>query len=307
MLARSSRAVAFVALLPLTAAAQTGCLDQSYLPGYSNGLEVTSSQTVTQTFTVGISGPLVQVDLVGIGHHRGTPSFPLDIRIVACDPTGVPNGATLATVTLQPAQVPAARSRLAIDLTPFSLSFAAGTMLGIRASSGAQPSTQTYAWWGDAPGGGYARGQVWLNDRSSLSVWDLGFETFVGVAAASRSYGTGHPGTNGVPTLAASAPPVLGSNFALLLGNSSGQPTQAALLAGFVAVSLPTPFGGALLVQPVASFTVQLAAGGASFPVAIPSDPALCGGSVLFQALQFDAGASASIAFSAGLELVLGS
>ncbi len=101
--------------------AQSGCVDQSYLPVVNNGLEVTASQTVTQTFTSSMSGLLAGVEIANINHHRGTPSQNLEVRIVATDASGVPNGATLASVTFTPAQVPATRGTLAVDLGAFAI------------------------------------------------------------------------------------------------------------------------------------------------------------------------------------------
>ena len=49
-----------------------------------------------------------------------------------------------------------------------------------------------------------------------------------------------------------------------------------------------------------------LAINGGQVPMPIPSDHSLCGGIVDFQCLVLDAGASQGIAFSPGLELVLG-
>ena len=291
---------------PLSLAAQSPCLDQSFVPPrLNNGLEITATQTVTQTFTVGVAGTLAQVDVVNINHHRGTPTQPLEVRVVATDPSGVPNGTALATVVFQPGQVPATRGRLPVDVRAFGIQVSPGQVLGIRLSSLAAPSGQTYAWWGEVPGS-YARGQIWLRDTSSLSSWDLSFETFVDAPAAARAYGSGHPGTNGVPGLAPSANPVLGTTIDLTLFNSSGTATTAALLAGFAPASLATPFGGTLLVQVVANATIPLPAGGARVPQPIPNVSSLCGRSVFFQALQLDPGASHGVAFSAGLELRLG-
>jgi len=300
--------LALVLLCAVQARAQNGCLDQSYLPvPVNNGLEITANQTVTQTFTVGIAGLLTAVDVANVNHHRGTPTASLEVRIVATDPTGVPNGATLASLSFLPSQVPATRGTLAVDLSPFAIFVTPGTVLGLRLSSLAAPSTQTYAWWGEAAGTiHYAGGMVFIRDTTALSVWDLSFQSFVGVPAAWRNYGNGHPGLLGVPSLSASAPPVLGTSIDLLAGNSSGGTSAAALLAGFAPDNLATPFGGTLLVQVVASFTISVPPSGARVPLAIPAANALCGLPVYFQAVQVDGGASQGLAFSPGLELILG-
>ena len=71
-------------LSPLAGA--QGCLDQQYLPAFTNGLEVTRNQSVTQTFTVGRSGVLARIVLVGVNHHRGVSTTPLDCSLVTIKP-----------------------------------------------------------------------------------------------------------------------------------------------------------------------------------------------------------------------------
>ena len=288
------------------AVAQNPCVDQSFVPSpVNNGLEITANQTVTQTFTVRVPGTLAQIDVVGINHHRGTPTQPLEVRVVATDPNGVPSGATLASVTLQPAQVPAQRGRLPLDLRPFAISVARGQVLGLRLSSNAQPGGQTYAWWGEVPGT-YDRGQIFVRDTTALSAWDLSFETFVSSPPSWSGYGTGHAGTNGVPSISLSANPALGSTPDIVVGNSRGAATQGALLAGFGRSNQATPFGGTLLVQIGASVTVNVPAGGAVLPQPVPNDPNLCGVDVNFQIVLVDPGASHGLSFTGGLELRLG-
>jgi hypothetical protein len=306
---RTSPSFLFVAAsfwLAAYGGAQGGCRDQSYVPAQpNNGLEITANQTVTQTFTVGVSGAMYRVDISAINHHRGLPITPLEVRIVATDPAGVPTGPTLATVTFQPAQVPASRGALTVDLSAAPIAVQSGQRLGLRLSSTAMPSGLTYAWWGEAPGN-YAAGEVWLRDSTGPVGFDLSFETFVLSAAAFSNYGTGHPGTSGVPQLTASANPVLGTSIDVILGNSRGTSTPAALIAGFMQVSLPTPFGGRLLVDPLAAITLTLPAAGLRVPQAIPSNLDLCGVSAFFQLVVVDPGATVGLAFSRGLELRLG-
>ena len=70
-----------------------------------------------------------------------------------------------------------------------------------------------------------------------------------------------HPGTNGIPQLTVSGNPMLGTTVDLLVGNAVAQPTQGVVFAGFGRVSVPTPFGGVLLVQPDFDVTFALATG----------------------------------------------
>ncbi len=305
---RSSLALAAVLTLAVHAGAQSGdCLDQDYVPNpATNGLEVTANQPVTQTFTVGRDGQLTRVEVALINHHRGTPTAPLQVDLVTTDPNGVPTTTSLASLTLMPSAVPTSRGALSIDLTPFNLNVRTGEVLGLALSTTAAPGGATYAWWGEAPGGSYPRGQVFIRGTTSLNVWDLAIRTYTSAPASATNYGAGHPGTNGVPVLMASAAPVLGTNPDLLVGNSSGVATSGALLAGFARASQATPFGGTLLVQIVANTTLALPAGGARVPMPIPNDTSLCGGIVDFQCVVVDAGASQGIAFTPGLEFVLG-
>ncbi len=295
------------ALVAAIACAQGDVLDQSYLPSpLTNGLEVTATQPVTQTFTVGLTGILTRIEIARINHHRGTPTAPLQVDLVTTDPFGVPTSTSLATVTVQPASVPTSTGPLQVDLTAFAIPVQTGLVLGIALSSQASPGGATYAWWGEAPGGSYANGQVFIQQTVSLSVWDLAFQTWVSAPASWTNYGAGHPGTNGVPGIGLTANPVLGTTPAIVLGNSLGAGTLGALLFGFGRASVPTPFGGTALVQPLASVTLPLPAGGAQVPFAIPASGSFLGVAVDAQGVLLDAGASHGIAFSAGLELVLG-
>ncbi len=126
--------------------------------------------------------------------------------------------------------------------------------------------------------------------------------------AGRDGYGQGHAGTLGVPTIAASADPVLGQTIDILLGNSSGQPNFCALAFGLSQDAAPTPLGGVLLVGSflTAPFTVPLAGAGGTFPLPIPASTIFCNMPVFVQSAQIDAGASHGVAFSRGLALRLG-
>jgi hypothetical protein len=124
--------------------------------------------------------------------------------------------------------------------------------------------------------------------------------------ARRETYGTGHPGTLGVPSISASADPVVGATVSVDLGNSLGAATVGALFVGVQRVALPTPFGGTLLVQPLFGVTVAVPAFGLSVPITVPNDPAAIGGEVDFQAVEGDPGASLGVSFSRGLALVIG-
>jgi hypothetical protein len=125
--------------------------------------------------------------------------------------------------------------------------------------------------------------------------------------ATAQNYGAGWPGTNGVPSLTASNPPRLGEPITLDLGNSYGQPTIALLIFGFAKAQQPSSWDGDFLVAaPWVTFALALPAAGLAIAEEVDPDPSLCGLEVDVQLVHVDPGASDSIAFSAGLELILG-
>jgi hypothetical protein len=126
-------------------------------------------------------------------------------------------------------------------------------------------------------------------------------------AASWSNYGAGWPGSNGVPSLTASANPVLCSTLALDLSNSLGAPTRTVLLLGLAQTDLLTSLGGHLLVLPMSVVVLNLPGAGIGLPGAVPCDPSLCGVAISIQALELDPGASRGVSFTPGLQLVLGS
>lgn len=304
------RPIRFLPLMALAlcsvAGAQGDCLDQTYIPNpATNGLEVTANQPCTQTFTCGLSGQLTRVEISLINHHRGTPTQPLEVDIVTTDANGVPTTNSLAHVTLQPSSVPPSRGAVEVDLSSFAIQVLAGQVLGLALATNAAPSGQTYAWWGEAPNSTYDGGSIFIRGTTKLDAWDLAFRTWVATAASAGNYGNGTAGTNGVPTLAASANPVLGTTIQLQVGNSLGAPTQAALAIGFQDLNLPF-LGGVLLVLPTVAPAINVPTAGTQVPIGVPADPAACGAVVFVQALLLDGGAPQGVAFTPGLRLVLG-
>jgi hypothetical protein len=306
MLHRHRSAASALLLAAAVARAQGDVLDQSYVPAaLTNGLEVTSSQPVTQTFTVGITGQLTRIEIARIAQHRGTPTQPLQVDLVTTA-AGVPTTTVLASITVQPASVSGSIGPLQLDLRPFAVQVQQGQVLGIALSSNAVPGTQTYAWWGEAPGGPYAGGQVFIQLTAALPAWDLAFQTWVAPQASATGYGAGFPGTLGVPSLTTTLLPRFGTTPLLQLGNSAGTSTFGALFFGLQRANQPTPFGGTALVQVAASATLSLPPAGGSLPFAIPNVPAFAGTIVDVQGVLLDAGAAQGIAFTAGLELLIG-
>lgn len=182
-------------------------------------------------------------------------------------------------------------------------SVSVGQVVGVELAV-ATSVTRAYAWSADAPGG-YSAGTTYLRRTTGPLSFDMGFRTMVGPMASAATYGSGHAGGSGVPTLTASALPRLGTTFDLVVGNSAGTATAGVLVLGTARASLPTPFGGTLLVQPATQAVLALPAAGLTLPLAIPNVPGLCGATVDLQAAMADAAASHGVAFSPGLELVV--
>jgi hypothetical protein len=124
--------------------------------------------------------------------------------------------------------------------------------------------------------------------------------------AFSQNYGTGWPGTLGVPTLTASGPPVLCTSITISVGNSRGATTPAAFLVGFSPAAIPTAFGGTLLVLSSAVVLFTLPGAGANIPYSVFCGDQYCGLGIYLQVLEGDPGASQGVSFTQGLELIHG-
>ncbi len=125
--------------------------------------------------------------------------------------------------------------------------------------------------------------------------------------ASWANYGSGWPGTLGIPTFTAASDPELCSTLTLNLDNSLGANTTTALLIGLAQTDQPTIYDGHLLVAPTIVLLLPLPGGGLALTGTLPCDPILCGVSLYLQALEVDAGASKGLSFTPGLQLVLGS
>lgn len=121
-----------------------------------------------------------------------------------------------------------------------------------------------------------------------------------------RNYGSGWPGTLGVPALTLDANPVMGTTIGIELGNSAGFPAVGFLYCGISAIAVPTRLGGTLLVDPAALMVLLVDVDGTKVACDLPLDEALAGVSAYAQLLLLDPGASKGVAFSPGLEAVLG-
>jgi hypothetical protein len=121
------------------------------------------------------------------------------------------------------------------------------------------------------------------------------------------NYGAGFPGTYGVPSFTSQQFPAFGTTVTADLANSYGQPTLGLLVLGLQRASLPTKWGGDLLVLPTLIAPISFSYGFDSFTGTIPDDVTLCGTTIDLQGIEADTGAAFGLSFSQGLELVIGS
>ena len=131
---------------------------------------------------------------------------------------------------------------------------------------------------------------------------------FLPTAAAGWSnYGTGWPGTRGVPQLAPLQAPSMGKPFDLRIENSSGQLFPGILLMGLGDGQFSTQLGGDILVDffVVDPFQFRNTTELVQHYV-VPCDEILDGLDVYLQVLQFDEGASHDVSFTPGLHVVIG-
>jgi Tol biopolymer transport system component len=120
------------------------------------------------------------------------------------------------------------------------------------------------------------------------------------------NFGAGFPGTGDVPSFMSRIDPVIGTTITLDLGNSWGEYTVGALFVGFEKTTLPTSWGGDLLVVPVIMQLVGLSPWGTSLVGDIPHDESLRGCAIELQVIEVDPGAAKGVSFTRGLELMIG-
>jgi hypothetical protein len=134
----------------------------------------------------------------------------------------------------------------------------------------------------------------------------LGLEFLdVCLPAISRSYGSGFRGTNGIPTLTATAP-VIGKTMTLKMSNSRSSATTGLLILNVDRASIPAFWGGTIHVSLSNAILWRLAvpASGLSLPFRLSSSTPC--GSVFAQGVLIDAGANAGLSNTPGLEMRVG-
>jgi Tol biopolymer transport system component len=142
---------------------------------------------------------------------------------------------------------------------------------------------------------GFAGQLLYLRDRNVS--WPM---------ASATSYGDGWSGTLGIPALTASASPQYGATIDLTFENSWGFWNVGFLLLGMQQTELQTAKDGTLLVAIADIIPLALNPAGTIVRGDIPFDAALCGFEIDLQGIELDPGASKGVAFTPGLQLLIG-
>jgi hypothetical protein len=193
-----------IPLLPSPCRADPVSIDQFYIPNPNppDAFIIEATQTVAQTFTVGLGGRLTAIDLE-LGCCRfGPPSADLLVEVRSTLSDGLPSTQVLASTLLRPGDIPVdSFAFVRAELGPDSFAVSPGVLLSIVLSSSA-PSlegggVQPYAWFTTDGPGHYDRGQVFVDRGSGFlpTSVDMGFKTFVSASEV--------PEPPGLPLLAA--------------------------------------------------------------------------------------------------------
>ena len=173
-------AAACAGCVALPGAAAAGTLDQQQPNGGGVSLQLTSTQSLAQTFTAGLTGGLDQVDLKL--SKTGTPTQPLTVEIRNAA-AGSPGGTLLASGSIPASAAPATSEFVSLGFaTPPAVT--AGTQYAIVAYT-ASANPNRWNWAVDATNpyaGGTAHfqaasppGPTWIDQPGE----DLSFKTYV--------------------------------------------------------------------------------------------------------------------------------
>jgi hypothetical protein len=165
----------------LVTAASAQVVDQSYDPGSAGGYTFNSSNPQGQSFTVGITGLLTQVDIRAYNFFGGA-NAPLTASVYEFIPGSPPTlGALLATASMPQSSVPSTSGFVSFDLSASSPTVTIGQQLVLTAST---TGSNSYLWEGRTPGS-YSSGQAYVVSGNNLFTtlagtgWDFGFRTHV--------------------------------------------------------------------------------------------------------------------------------
>ncbi len=153
--------------------------------------------------------------------------------------------------------------------------------------------------------GSFANGRMGFYNFSQAGVTYNAFT--LDCPATWSNYGAGWAGTNGVPSLTLSSPPVLGTTIDIQMGNASGTDANSCFVYGFDDTPMMSGFGGMWMVDVIGIVPFHpIPAGGLNEPYAVPDLIELCGVEMFAQLVQADPGASQGVSFSEGLRVVFG-
>ncbi len=167
---------------------------------------------------------------------------------------------------------------------------------------GLQGTTATYF-----PDPGFAG-----TDQFTFAAWDGAIDSNLATVSVTRgatanSYGPAYPGSGGAaPQWLPLQPPRLGTTAMLGVLNHLATPTSIAILASGERAHLVSGFGGQLLTELQYIESAALPVPGLLIPLVIPNDATLTGARLYAQIVALDSGARYQLAFSRGLELVIG-
>jgi hypothetical protein len=191
-----------VVLGAVPARAQT--LDQSQLTQNTAACAQGSAFpfSFAQTFTAGLTGDLVRVDLE-IFHGAGGPTQPLTVEIRTVDTiTFKPTGTVLASETLLPGDVPTAPgSGLTTVLIDPPVAVTAGTQYAIVLYTAETVASYCWAFQATAPVDPYPGGAFWFSQASPPTAWALSslpglFDDFVFATYVDTTYALPNQVTN---------------------------------------------------------------------------------------------------------------
>lgn len=149
------------------------------------------------------------------------------------------------------------------------------------------------------------RVRIWRNSLASpLVVAEVEVINYSALDAEAKPFGIGCAGTSGIPGLRHTTPPVVSSNFDVVLSNVPASPGLAVVLSGLshtASGALPLPFdfgligGPGCLVHVSSEFSQVAVAAGGSAPssFAVPNNSGLLGFLIYQQAVVLDAAANA--------------
>ncbi len=134
-----------------------------------------------------------------------------------------------------------------------------------------------------------------------------GVEVWLTCVRSWSNYGFGWPGTQGIPSLTLDKPPWFDADVTLHVDNSLGYATLGFLGLGLTEASIPTNFGGTLLLIPDEVHPLAIPAGGLDMPATLaPPDPVWCHLTVHGQVFMLDHNATHGWSMTPGIKIKLG-